>query len=66
MTERSQFGRREFFARRRGRRRRGAVRRRTAERIYTTLFGGEPYVQSSAPVVSTDDRITNVIGSRLG
>jgi hypothetical protein len=34
--------------------------------IYTTVFGGQAYVQSTAPVVSTDDRITNTIASRLG
>jgi choline dehydrogenase-like flavoprotein len=43
-----------------------ALATRTAEHIYTTVFGGEAYVQSTAPVVSTDDRITNTIGSRLG
>jgi choline dehydrogenase-like flavoprotein len=43
-----------------------ALATRTAERIYTTVFGGQAYVQSTAPVVSTDDRITSTIASRLG
>jgi choline dehydrogenase-like flavoprotein len=42
-----------------------ALATRTAERIYSTVFGGEKYVGVSPPVVSTDDRITNAIASRL-
>ena len=66
MTETSQFGRREFFVRA------GvvgaAVVRFDAVDVasVSAVFGGEAYVRSSAPVVSTYDRMTNTIGSRLG
>jgi choline dehydrogenase-like flavoprotein len=43
-----------------------ALATRTAERIYSTVFGGEDYVSSSSPVGSTDHRISNTIASRLG
>jgi hypothetical protein len=42
-----------------------ALATRTADRIYSTVFGGENYVGVSPPVVSTDDRITHTIASRL-
>ena len=35
-----------------------AIVTRTAERIVTEHFGGEPWVKGNAPVVSTDPRIT--------
>jgi choline dehydrogenase-like flavoprotein len=35
-----------------------ALATRTAERIFTKYFGGEPWVGSESPVVSTDDRVT--------
>jgi hypothetical protein len=35
-----------------------ALATRTAERIFATHFGGQPWVQTEAPVVSTDPRIT--------
>ncbi|GAA1213137.1 GMC family oxidoreductase N-terminal domain-containing protein [Prauserella alba] len=35
-----------------------AVSTRTAERIFTDRFGGDPWVRTGAPVVSTDPRIT--------
>lgn len=35
-----------------------AVATRTAEKIFTGQFGGDPWVRTEAPVVSTDPRIT--------
>jgi hypothetical protein len=35
-----------------------ALATRTAERIFTTHFGGDPWVGAEAPVVSTDERIS--------
>jgi choline dehydrogenase-like flavoprotein len=35
-----------------------AIVTRQAERIFTEHFGGDPWVKTSAPVVSTDERIT--------
>ncbi|WP_328522381.1 GMC oxidoreductase [Kribbella sp. NBC_00359] len=39
-----------------------ALATRTAENIFTTYFGGDPWVHSSAPVVSTDPRISVRLG----
>lgn len=35
-----------------------ALATRTAEKIFTDQFGGDPWVRTEAPVVSTDDRIS--------
>jgi hypothetical protein len=35
-----------------------ALATRTAERIFATHFGGDPWVASESPVVSTDPRVT--------
>jgi choline dehydrogenase-like flavoprotein len=35
-----------------------ALATRTAEKIFQRYFGGDPWVRSHAPVVSTDHRIT--------
>ena len=39
-----------------------ALATRTAENIFTMYFGGDPWVHSSAPVVSTDPRISVRLG----
>lgn len=42
-----------------------ALATRTAEKIFQTYFGGDPWVRREAPVVSTDPRISVRLG-RLG
>jgi choline dehydrogenase-like flavoprotein len=39
-----------------------ALATRTAEKIFQTYFGGDPWVHSEAPVVSTDPRISVRLG----
>jgi choline dehydrogenase-like flavoprotein len=39
-----------------------ALATRTAEKIFQTYFGGDPWVRSEAPVVSTDPRISVRLG----
>ncbi|SFO89344.1 Choline dehydrogenase [Amycolatopsis arida] len=39
-----------------------AVATRTAERIFRTYFGGDPWVRDGSPVVSTDPRISVRLG----
>jgi choline dehydrogenase-like flavoprotein len=39
-----------------------ALATRTAEKIFATHFGGDPWVGSESPVVSTDPRITAALG----
>lgn len=39
-----------------------ALATRTAEKIFQGYFGGDPWVSSGAPVVSTDQRITRRMG----
>lgn len=39
-----------------------ALATRTAEKIFAAHFGGDPWVASEAPVVSTDPRITAALG----
>jgi choline dehydrogenase-like flavoprotein len=41
-----------------------AVATRTAERIFQTCFGGEPWVQAESPVPSTDDAVTSGVLAR--
>jgi hypothetical protein len=41
-----------------------ALATRTAEKVFSLYFGGEPWVRSEAPTVSTDPRITNALVSR--
>jgi hypothetical protein len=44
-----------------------AVCTRTAERIFTKYFGGDPWVASESPVSSLDDRVTaGVMAGALG
>lgn len=38
-----------------------ALATRTAEKIFTSQFGGNPWVRTEAPVVSTDDRISKAM-----
>jgi choline dehydrogenase-like flavoprotein len=40
-----------------------ALATRTAEKVFTLYFGGEPWVRREAPTVSTDPRITNALVS---
>jgi len=41
-----------------------ALATRTAEKIYQTYFGGQPWVGHETPVVSTDDRVTAAVLKR--
>ncbi len=38
-----------------------ALATRTAEKIFTSQFGGSPWVRTEAPVVSTDDRVSQAM-----
>jgi choline dehydrogenase-like flavoprotein len=39
-----------------------ALATRTAEKIFETYFGGDPWVRSESPVCSTDPRISVRLG----
>jgi choline dehydrogenase-like flavoprotein len=41
-----------------------AVATRAAETIFQRYFGGDPWVRAEAPVVSTDDRVTEAVVAR--
>jgi choline dehydrogenase-like flavoprotein len=41
-----------------------ALATRTAEKVFSLYFGGEPWVRREAPAVSTDPRITSALVSR--
>ena len=41
-----------------------ALATRTAEKIFARYFGGDPWVTREAPVVSTDDRVTQAVIAR--
>jgi choline dehydrogenase-like flavoprotein len=41
-----------------------ALATRTAERIFTRYFGGQPWVGHESPVVSTDPRVTSALLAR--
>ncbi len=43
-----------------------AVATRTAEKIFTLEFGGEPWVGREAPVSSIDDVVTHAVGASGG
>ncbi|MGH2709789.1 MAG: GMC family oxidoreductase N-terminal domain-containing protein [Actinomycetota bacterium] len=38
-----------------------AVATRTAEKIFSTYFGGKPWVKKSSPISSIDDRVTKAV-----
>ncbi len=38
-----------------------ALATRTAEQIFSQYFGGDPWVDSESPVVSTDERISQAL-----
>jgi choline dehydrogenase-like flavoprotein len=42
-----------------------ALATRTAERVFTKYFGGDPWIAGEAPVSSIDDRVTTAVLSRL-
>jgi choline dehydrogenase-like flavoprotein len=41
-----------------------ALATRTAEKIFRTYFGGDPWVSTETPVVSTDARVTAGLAAR--
>jgi choline dehydrogenase-like flavoprotein len=41
-----------------------ALATRTAEKIFTRYFGGDPWVRSESPVSSIDDRVTDAVFRR--
>nr|WP_198663551.1 GMC oxidoreductase [Jiangella endophytica] len=41
-----------------------ALATRTAEKIFRTYFGGDPWVRTESPVVSTDPRVTDGLRAR--
>jgi choline dehydrogenase-like flavoprotein len=41
-----------------------ALATRTAEKILTRYFGGDPYVKRGTPVSSIDDRVTRAVIAR--
>ncbi|MCA1709244.1 MAG: hypothetical protein LC808_40565, partial [Actinobacteria bacterium] len=41
-----------------------AIATRTAEKIFSRYFGGDPWVHREAPISSIDDRVTRAVIAR--